>query len=119
MRVGFAVVVVAGEVTVSATGVTCSAIALMCVKGLVRTMGQCGPIVAPLQRFCASLTILYHPWQLSASPPEKRPLSVHNTRGAILLAECARKLNLEINVEFVGGLEVFAHHAHGIASQPQ
>src|SRR6185436_14512968 len=77
--VGFAVVVVSGEVTGSATGITCSAIALIFGKGLLRTMGQCGHIFAPRQRFCASLTILYHPWRLSASPPEKRPLSDQRT----------------------------------------
>ena len=82
MSVGFAVVLVSGEVTVSAPCVTCSAIALIFVKGLVRTMGKCGHIFAPLQRFCASITILYHPWQLSASPPEKRPDTVGQPRSA-------------------------------------
>jgi hypothetical protein len=68
LRVGFAVVLVSGEVTVSATCVTCSAISLIFVQGLLRTMGKCGHSFAPLQRLCASITILYHPWQLSASP---------------------------------------------------
>ena len=43
-------VVVSGEVTVSTTCVTGSAIALICVQGLLRTMGTCGPIFAGCDR---------------------------------------------------------------------
>jgi hypothetical protein len=74
--VGCAVVWVAGEVPVSAPCVTCAAMALMCGQDLLRTMKKCSPSFAPLQRFGASITILYHSWQLSASPPEKHQLSV-------------------------------------------
>jgi hypothetical protein len=47
-----------------------------------------------------------------------RPLSAHETRGAILPAEPAQKLSPEINVELVDGQEVFGRQADGITSQP-
>jgi hypothetical protein len=62
-----AVVGVAGAVPVSAPCVTCAAITLMCGQDLLRTMEKCGPSFTPLQRCGASLTILYHSWQRSAS----------------------------------------------------
>jgi hypothetical protein len=47
-----------------------------------------------------------------------RPLSAHETRGAMLPASRAQKLSLQINVELVVGLEVFGQHTDRIASQP-
>jgi hypothetical protein len=41
-----------------------------------------------------------------------RPLLVHNTKGAILPVQRARKLSPQINVELVVGLEVFRQHAY-------
>ena len=45
-----------------------------------------------------------------------RPLSVHNTRGAILPAERVRKLSPSMNVELMDGQEVFEQHANGLTS---
>jgi hypothetical protein len=45
------------------------------------------------------------------------PFSVHNVRGAILLAECARKLNPEISVALVVGREVFGRKHKGTKAE--
>ena len=58
----------AGEVPVSAPGVTCAALALMGGQDLLRTMEKWGLRCAPFQQFGAAIPILYHSWQLSASP---------------------------------------------------
>ena len=47
------------------------------------------------------------------------PLSAHETRGARLLAPCARKLSPQIKVKLVDGQEVFGQHVDGIVSQSQ
>src|SRR5262249_35518016 len=47
-----------------------------------------------------------------------RPLSVHDTRGTILSVQRAQILSPEMNVELMGGYEVFGRQVDGIISQP-
>ena len=48
-----------------------------------------------------------------------RPLLVHETRGAMVTAKRVQKLSPSMNVELVGGQEVFRQHADGMAPQAQ
>ena len=48
-----------------------------------------------------------------------RPFAAHETKRAMLPVQGARKLSPPINVQLVGGLEVFARHADGMAPQAQ
>jgi hypothetical protein len=48
-----------------------------------------------------------------------RPLLVHETRGAMVTAKRVQKLSTSMNVELVGGQEVFRQHADGMAPQAQ
>ena len=45
-----------------------------------------------------------------------RPFDAHETLGAILPAECVRKLSAQMNVELMVGQEVFGRYAGGITS---
>jgi hypothetical protein len=47
-----------------------------------------------------------------------RPFLRHTPPSLILALDYAQKLSPSINVELVGGLEVFRHHADRIVSQP-
>jgi hypothetical protein len=60
-------------------------------------------------------------WSASGLPQalEKRPLLVHETRGAMVTAKRVQKLSTSMNVELVGGQEVFGRPAqiasgHGV-----
>jgi hypothetical protein len=41
---------------------------------------------------------------------------LHDTRGAMLPAQCVQKLSTQMNVELVGDQEVCGRHTDGIAS---
>jgi hypothetical protein len=57
---------------------------------------------------------LFGIWQYTLLPLQgNRPLSAHETRGAILPVCHAQKLSPAINVELVDGREVFGRHADG------
>jgi hypothetical protein len=59
--------------------------------------------------------MIFGAWGLTNSI---RPLSTHETRGAIFPPCHAQKLSPQINVELVDGEEVFGRHADRITSQP-
>ena len=48
-----------------------------------------------------------------------RPLCAHAPREALWPAQAAQKLGLQINVKFVGGLEVFGQQGTGVAHRGQ